>query len=57
MDNQYKTVSVRLSKADYSALQAIAKETCNSMSGVIRRLLNREKEGGKIHGESNAAIE
>ena len=49
MTEQYKTISVRLSQADYSLLRSIAEETFNTMSGVIRRLLNREAERGLPH--------
>jgi len=50
MATQFITVSVRLTEAEYTALQSIAKETCHTMSGVLRWLLNRvmkeEKENG-----------
>ena len=36
----YKTVSVRLCKAEYRALQARAKKEFTTMSGVLRRLIN-----------------
>ncbi|MBQ8619304.1 MAG: hypothetical protein IJ418_17625 [Clostridia bacterium] len=38
------TVSVRLCEAEYKALQSAAREECTTMSGVLRRLLNRHFE-------------
>lgn len=38
------TVSVRLCEAEYRVLQAAAKEEYTTMSGVLRRLLNRHLE-------------
>ena len=57
MDRQFITVSVRLSRAEYEALQAMAQETYNTMSGVIRRLIGRETERRAEHGESNEQAE
>ena len=51
------TVSVRLSQAEYAALQALAKETYNTMSGVIRRLIGRETERMCNNGKSNGQAE
>ncbi len=42
------TVSVRLSEAEYMALQAAAQEDYTTMSGVLRKLLNRHL-GGRIY--------
>lgn len=36
----YKTVSVRLCEAEYSALQEQARKEYTTMSGVLRRLIN-----------------
>ena len=38
------TVSVRLCEAEYRALQAAAREEYTTMSGVLRKLLNRHLE-------------
>ncbi len=57
MNRQFITVSVRLSRAEYEALQAMAQETYNTMSGVIRRLIGRETERGSEHGQSNGQAE
>ena len=38
------TVSVRLREAEYKALQAAAQEEYTTMSGVLRKLLNRHFE-------------
>ena len=51
MVSQFITVSVRLTKPEYDALQAIAKETYNTMSGVLRGLLNRAVKGGAQDGK------
>lgn len=54
MDNEFMTVSVRLSRAEYDDLQAIAQKDFTSKSSVIRRLLNRERmevlDNGKKDG-------
>lgn len=52
MMNQEKqiTVSVRLCEAEYRALQAAAQEEYTTMSGVLRKLLNRYLEGSKNNG-------
>ena len=57
MAEQFITVSVRLTKPEYDALQAIAKETYNTMSGVLRGLLNRAVKGGAQYGKSNSETE
>ena len=57
MAQQFVTVSVRLSKPEYDALQAIAKETYNTMSGVLRGLLNRAVKGGAQDGTGNSKTE
>ena len=44
------TVSVRLCEAEYRALQTAAKEEYTTMSGVLRRLLNRHLIGEKYNG-------
>lgn len=44
------TVSVRLSEAEYRALQATAQEEYTTMSGVLRRLINCYLEGSKHNG-------
>ena len=44
------TVSVRLSEAEYRTLQAAAQEEYTTMSGVLRKLLNRHLEGSKNNG-------
>jgi len=38
------TVSVRLCEAEYRALQSAAREEYTTMSGVLRKLLNRHLE-------------
>ena len=57
MEKQYITITVRLEKAEYDILQAIAKDTCNSKSGVIRWLINRTKEEGSHDGTGNQQTE
>ena len=57
MAEQFITVSVRLTKAEYDALQAMAKETYNSMSGVVRGLLNRAVKEGAQDGAGNQQTE
>lgn len=57
MAEQFITVSVRLTKPEYDALQAIAKETYNTMSGVLRGLLNRAVNGGAQYGTGNQKTE
>lgn len=57
MEHEHITVSVRLSRAEYDALQAIAAQTYNTMSGVIRRLIGRETERGCKDGQSNGKTE
>jgi len=44
------TVSVRLCEAEYRALQAVAQEEYTTMSGVLRKLLNRHLERSKNNG-------
>jgi len=44
------TVSVRLSEAEYRALQTAAQEEYTTMSGVLRKLLNRHLDGRKNNG-------
>ena len=57
MAEQFITVSVRLTKPEYDALQAIAKETFNTMSGVLRGLLDRAMKGEAQDGKSNSKTE
>ena len=44
------TVSVRLSEAENRALQTAAQEEYTTMSGVLRKLLNRHLDGRKNNG-------
>lgn len=53
MDNEFITVSVRLSQAEYDDLQAIAQKDFTSKSSVIRRLLRREIMEVSNHGKGN----
>lgn len=53
MAEQFSTVSIRLTKAEYDTLRAMAKETYNSMSGVVRGLLNRAVKEGAQDGAGN----
>ena len=49
-NNNLITVSVRLCEAEYRALQSAAREEYTTMSGVLRRLLNRHLTGEKYNG-------
>lgn len=49
-NNNLITVSVRLREAEYRALQSAAREEYTTMSGVLRRLLNRHLTGEKCNG-------
>ena len=49
-NNNLITVSVRLCEAEYRALQPAAREEYTTMSGVLRRLLNRHLIGEKYNG-------
>ena len=57
MDQNTKTVSIRLAKADYDALRAMAQESYNTMSGVIRRLIGRETGKENEHEKRNGQAE
>lgn len=49
-NNNLITVSVRLCEAEYRTLQSAAREEYTTMSGVLRRLLNRHLTGEKYNG-------
>ena len=57
MANEMITVSVRLSSGEYAVLRTIAEETCNTMSGAIRGLINREAGERSSNGKSNRESE
>lgn len=48
--DQQTTVSVRLCKAEYKALQTAAKEEYTTMSGLLHKLLNGYLKGVQFDG-------
>lgn len=50
------TVSVRLYKDEYTALQALAQKDLTSMSSVLRRLLRDETERVLLNGTTTNAV-